>query len=54
MTLLWNAQIILHDRVITPGWIALDNAVITAYGELPVPPEHVSASMIDQIGRAHV
>jgi alpha-D-ribose 1-methylphosphonate 5-triphosphate diphosphatase len=50
MTLLWNAQIILHDRVITPGWIALDNAVITAYGELPVPPEHVSASMIDLQG----
>ena len=50
MTLLWSAQIILHDRVITPGWIALDNAVITAYGELPVPPEHVSASMIDLQG----
>lgn len=49
-TLLWNAHIILRDRIIYPGWLAIDQTVITAYGELPIPSEYANASAVDLDG----
>lgn len=50
LTLLWNAQIILREHIILHGWLAIDNATIAAFGELPIPPEYINATTIDVNG----
>ena len=50
LTLLWNAQIILRDHIISHGWLAINNTTIVAFGELPMPPEYINATAIDVNG----
>ena len=39
-SLLTNAHLILRDRLIDSGWLAIDQGRISGYGEMPVPGEY--------------
>ena len=39
-SLLTNAHLILRDRLIDSGWLAIDQGRISGYGEMPVPREY--------------
>ena len=49
-TILWNATVVLADRVITSGWVSIEHAHITGYGSLPVPPDYGTATLVDCAG----